>query len=435
MKTLKSIEQVVQSGLCIGCGLCAVVAPETWKLNTEGPMPLPVRIGADDGRGIYVCPAVHGTRTLCAESAATFPDLQQITRMGPLRTALVGHSMTSQRANSSSGGMLTEYLSEILDQGLVDAVVHVAQKTGGGFEYVKSKSSAEVRASCKTRYFPVDLHKLAEFVSGESKVALVANPCFTAAVRRLSLSAPESFGSIQHFVSFFCGHWKSKSWTEYLVACSKPSTGNLIDYRTKIADRPASKYGYQVEINQQIETNLMSDVPNGGWQFGLFKPLLCDFCDDVGAEMADVVFGDAWLKPESEDALGTSVVLVRSATALATLQSAATKGHVSFTELPVERLLESQNATLRHRQGGISARIALRKISRKFVPPARVKPSLTPTRTNLVSLARYRLSKRSNVIWMESRKLSDPVTHFNKRLKFDYFLIRLASRIPTRRKI
>ena len=435
MKKLKSIEQVVQSGLCIGCGLCAVVAPKTWKLNTDGPMPLPVRIGDDDGRGFSVCPAVHGTRTLSAESAATFPDLDQITRMGPVRTALVGHSLTSQRANSSSGGMLTEYLSEILDSGLVDAVVHVAQKAGGGFEYVKSKSSAEVRASCKTRYFPVDLHKLSEFVSGESKVAIVANPCFTSAVRRLSLSDPEKFGSIQHFVSFFCGHWKSKSWTEYLVACSAAADGNLIDYRTKIADRPASKYGYQVEVNQQVATSLMSDVPNGGWQFGLFKPLLCDFCDDVGAEMADVVFGDAWLKPESEDALGTSVVLVRSATALVALQSAAAKGNVAFTELPVKRLLESQNATLRHRQDGIAARIALRKIGRKSLPPVRIKPSLAPTRTNLMSLARYRLAKRSNVVWVESREVADSVSHFNKRLKFDYLLIRLASKIPTRRKI
>ena len=435
MKKLKSIEQVVQSGLCIGCGLCAVVAPKTWKLNTDGPMPLPVRIGDDDGRGFSVCPAVHGTRTLSAESAATFPDLDQITRMGPVRTALVGHSLTSQRANSSSGGMLTEYLSEILDEGLVDAVVHVAQASAGGFEYVKSKSSAEVRASCKTRYFPVDLHKLSEFVSGESKVAIVANPCFTSAVRRLSLSDPEKFGSIQHFVSFFCGHWKSKSWTEYLVACSAAADGNLIDYRTKIADRPASKYGYQVEVNQQVATSLMSDVPNGGWQFGLFKPLLCDFCDDVGAEMADVVFGDAWLKPESEDALGTSVVLVRSATALVALQSAAAKGNVAFTELPVKRLLESQNATLRHRQDGIAARIALRKIGRKSLPPVRIKPSLAPTRTNLMSLARYRLAKRSNVVWVESREVADSVSHFNKRLKFDYLLIRLASKIPTRRKI
>lgn len=398
-------------------------------------MPLPVRIGDDDGRGFSVCPAVHGTRTLSAESAATFPDLDQITRMGPVRTALVGHSLTSQRANSSSGGMLTEYLSEILDEGLVDAVVHVAQAAGGGFEYVKSKSSAEVRASCKTRYFPVDLHKLSDFVSGESKVAIVANPCFTSAVRRLSQSDPEKFGSIKHFVSFFCGHWKSKSWTEYLVACSAAADGNLIDYRTKIADRPASKYGYQVEVNQQVATSLMSEVPNGGWQFGLFKPLLCDFCDDVGAEMADVVFGDAWLKPESEDALGTSVVLVRSATALVALQSASAKGNVAFTELPVKRLLESQNATLRHRQDGIAARIAIRTIGGKFVPPVRVKPSLAPTRTNLMSLARYRLAKRSNVVWVESREVADSVSHFNKRLKFDYLLIRLASKIPTRRKI
>lgn len=436
MRKLKTIQQVVSSDLCVGCGLCAAVAPDTWKIDESSSLPRPIQIGPDTKIANSVCPAIHGTKQLTADSGQTFPNLRQATRMGLINKSLIGHSQNSQRSRSSSGGMLTEYLCEILDSGLVGAVIHVAQKDDlSGFEYVKSKSSQEIRSRCKTRYYPVDLQKLSEFVVDETNVAIVANPCFTSAVRRLAKSQPETFGSLKHFVSFFCGHWKSKSWTEYLVASSKLPKGNLVDFRTKIESRPAGKYGFEVRLGQQSEIGLMSDVSNSGWQFGLFKPLLCDFCDDVGAEMADVVFGDAWIKPESEDSKGTSVVLVRSPISLAALYSAADKGLIAFTELPVERLLESQNATLRHRQDGMSARLALFKIARRPVPPVRRKPSLLPSRTNLVSLARYRLAKRSHHVWHQVREQEKSVAKFNQKLRFDYLLIRIASKVPSRRKI
>lgn len=436
MRKLKTIQQVLNSNLCIGCGLCAAVAPETWNIDESSDLPRPIQIGPDTKIANSVCPAIHGTKKLLAESRQTFPDLTQVTRMGLINKALIGHSQTSQRASSSSGGMLTEYLCEILDSGMVDAVIHVAQKVdSSGFEYVKSKTSEEVRLRCKTRYFPVDLRKLSEFLVDEKRVALVGNPCFTSSARRLAKSQPETFGAITHFVSFFCGHWKSKGWTEYLVANSNLPEGNLVDFRSKIENRPAGKYGYEVQHGEQSQIRLMSDVSNSGWQFGLFKPLLCDFCDDVGSELADIVFGDAWIKPESEDSKGTSVVLVRSTNSLEALYSAARKGLVAFTELPIERLLESQNATLRHRQDGMSARLALTKITGLRIPPVRRRASVVPSRTNLVSLARYRLSKRSHLVWNEVRGSENSVKKFNDRLKFEYLLFRIASKIPSRRKI
>ena len=51
---------------------------------------------------------------------------------------------------------------------------------------------------------------------------------------------------------------------------------------------------------------------DGNWAFGAFQPAACNSCDDVFAETADVVFGDAWLPQYTDDWRGTNVVVTRS---------------------------------------------------------------------------------------------------------------------------
>ena len=418
----------------MGCGLCAAVAPDTWQMDESKAIPTPVQVGPEVESANSVCPAIAGTATLDKEASVNFPEVDQKTRFGRVLQCYIGFSNSGQRENSSSGGLLTEYLCELLEQGIVKAVIHVAEKTGdSGYEFVKSKSPAEIRSRCKTRYYPVNLSKLREMLVGETDVALVANPCFTSNSRRLSQNDPENFGALKHFVAFFCGHWKSKGWSEYLVAAADLKGGSLTDFRSKIDGRPANKYGFKVVAEQSEKVVAMDTVPLSGWQYGLFKPALCDFCDDVGAELGDVVFGDAWITPESESSLGTSVVLVRSDVADSVIKVAAERGSMSISELTLERLLESQSATIRHRQDGLSSRLALRMMQMKSAPATRAKPKLPLHKSTLISLVRYRLARRSHVVWSSVKHYPDAIDRFNDKLKFELLLLRVVNKIPNRR--
>ena len=399
------------------------------------PLPQPVKIGPESILANLTCPAINGTVQLDQESATFFSDQGERTRLGLVSNALIGYSASDQRQQSSSGGLLTEYLCELLEQGIVESVIHVASKLDdNGFEFVKSTTSEEVRNRCKTRYYPVNLSKLQNLLYGEKSVALVANPCFTSNARRLSINDSENFGALKHFVSFFCGHWKSKSWTEYLIAASGVADGLLTDFRFKIAERPANKYGFKVVNGGLEKITPMDQVPISGWQHGIFKPTLCDFCDDVGAESGDVVFGDAWIKPESESSKGTSVVLIRSQIAQNVLNVASQKGTMSLQDLPLSRLQESQDATIRHRQDGLSSRLALRFLQRRSVPPTRSKPRLSLSRATLISFVRYRLARRSHQIWQAVKNEPNAIELFNQRLRLDLFMLRVVNKIPSRRK-
>ena len=76
-------------------------------------------------------------------------------------------------------------------------------------------------------------------------------------------------------------------------------------------------------MNSPIKTSVV--IPSVGSQrnlslsskelallFDYFKLNPCNYCDDVFAELADVVFMDAWLPKYSKDPLGHSLVINRN---------------------------------------------------------------------------------------------------------------------------
>jgi len=68
------------------------------------------------------------------------------------------------------------------------------------------------------------------------------------------------------------------------------------DYRVKIPNKPANKYGMRATSGKGKETFMQNESIYGlNWGYGLFKYKACDFCDDVMGETADITIGDAWL--------------------------------------------------------------------------------------------------------------------------------------------
>jgi len=110
---------------------------------------------------------------------------------------------------------------------------------------------------------------------------------------------------------------------------------------------------------------------------GAFKYKACDFCDDVFAETADVVLGDAWLPEYVDDSDGTNVVVTRNANIQQIIVDAMSDGRLDFKELGVEKAIQSQDAGLRHRKVAIGYRLHREKIAHSWVPNKRTSPTNT----------------------------------------------------------
>ncbi|NVL90286.1 MAG: Coenzyme F420 hydrogenase/dehydrogenase, beta subunit C-terminal domain [Desulfobacterales bacterium] len=105
------------------------------------------------------------------------------------------------------------------------------------------------------------------------------------------------------------------------------------------------------------------------WCHRYFTPNACNFCDDVFAECADVVFMNAWLPEYFSDYRGYNIVLIRDLQILEVLAGAAKKKEVFLKKLDVSKAISSQQGVLTSKQGDILERLHLTKVNNhKFVP-------------------------------------------------------------------
>ncbi len=227
------------------------------------------------------------------------------------------------RDRGSSGGMGTWIISQLLKEGLVDGVIHVHQRAYSDqdprlFHYQLSTTAEQVRNGAKSRYYPIEISEVMQLVREQpGRYAIVGIPCFIKAVRLLMQQDALIAERIRFCIGLICGHLKSMRFAEMFAwQCGiEPDKLLSIDFRKKLPGADANKYGIEVAglKNSQVVTVVkpVHDLYGSDWGLGFFKYKACDYCDDVVAETADVVVGDAWLPQYIKDSQGTNVIVVR----------------------------------------------------------------------------------------------------------------------------
>jgi len=382
---------VVDGGYCIGCGACAAVegSPIRMELDPLGrwvprvdPHADPVRL---DAPVLSVCPFSDSGPDEDAIAADAFPTAAPHARVGRLLGAYAGHAVdASLRAEGSSGGIGTWILTELLRRDLVDEVLHVRPRRPSRddarlFAYDSSGGVPEVQARAKSRYYPVEMSQVLRRVRGRpGRYAIVGVPCFIKAVRRFAAVDGAIAERIRFTLALFCGHQKSTRFAELLAwqLGVAPERLDGIDFRHKLSDRPANRYGVKVRDDMgAIRDGPTDELLGGNWGEGLMKLRPCDFCDDVAGETAVVAVGDAWLPRYTSDSAGTNVVVTRHPALEALIGDGIETGGLRLDRLTADDVARSQESGLRHRREGLSHRLARADAEGAWRPTKRVQPT------------------------------------------------------------
>ncbi|MBO3088801.1 Coenzyme F420 hydrogenase/dehydrogenase, beta subunit C-terminal domain [Cellulomonas dongxiuzhuiae] len=338
-------------------------------------------------------------------------------RLGYHSQVLAGrHVSDDYLMGSSSGGLTSWVLEQLLARGAVDGVIHVGRTDGPGtlFNYQESDGPAEARHHRKSQYYATTMEDvLARARKSNRRYALVGVPCFIKAARALCREDSVLNDRLVVFVGLVCGHLKSHFFAESLAWQLDVHPGKLesVDFRMKHAGRPAGDYDFGARADQAVDVvrGRTRELVGGNWGHGAFQPEACNFCDDVFAETADVAFGDAWLPEYSSDWRGTNVVVTRSELIDDILRAGNDSGEILTEAIATGRAAESQAGNFRHRRDGLAVRLADDKRSGLSVPIKRVEP-----RWNHVSARRRRLirqrrlmSRRSFDLYVAARERSD----------------------------
>jgi len=428
---------VVNGGYCIGCGMCAALSPSVamqmtaygqWQPAFDRQSQSPAALNVAE-----VCPFADGNPNEDELGADLFPATAEThPATGRYLANYAGHvNQGGFREKGSSGGIATWILCQLLEEGHVDAVIHVGTSEGCDkadkelFRFVVSKSAAEVRARSKSRYYPVEMSDVVRhMLEHPGRYAVVGLPCFIKGLRLACRQSEVLRSRVAHTLGIVCGHLKSRAFADMLGWQLGVSPGSLqsIDFRSKRPDAPANDYAVAV-VGEGAGGEVRASAPVASlfgtdWGLGLFKYKACDYCDDVLAETADVAVGDAWLPEYVGDSGGTSVVVVRTPFMKDLLERGRASGELQLDDLRPDRIAQSQDAGLRHRREGLAFRLAEAEAAGIWAPSKRVKANrdhLSAKQQRIFAL-RQRCAEFSHQAFRAARQAGD-FSYFKKQMQ------------------
>lgn len=453
-----NISDTVARGMCIGCGTCSVA--------TDGAIPLVLT-----RRGLYSA-VLDGVAEQDLERASRVcpfsddaPDEDELgaptpegnalpldPRLGHHGRVLAGrHRSDDYLLGSSSGGLTSWLLDQLLQRELVDAVIHVGRADADDalFQYTITTTSSSVTAQRKSQYYPTTLRDVLDVARQDGRrYALVGVPCFIKAARQLCREDDRLRESIRFFVGLVCGHMKSRFFAESLAwqVGVPPEQLAAVDFRVKNPARASSDYDFAATARGDgVVQRRTRALVGGNWGHGAFQPEACNFCDDVFAETADVVFGDAWLPQYAADWRGTNIVVTRNPIVDEILSAGAAAGDIELEPLTVDEAARSQAGGLRHRRDGLAVRLADDLAAGLSVPVKRVRPDASAVDANRLALVRQRRRmSQMSLDWFASaraqhdlavyvRPMSAAIARY-RRLEVGGLLTGLLTRLRPRRR-
>ncbi|AZQ76762.1 coenzyme F420 hydrogenase [Flaviflexus ciconiae] len=423
-----SILNVVNAGMCVGCGGCSVI--------TGGKIPMKV-----DNLGVWqadpsqvlptlqeaasnVCPFADESPNETEIATEEFPELPVHPKLGRYRSTFAAR-LTDQEylEGSSSGGLTSWLLLQLLERGHIDGVLHVGSgnSVDGMFAYVVSHSADELQSRRKSIYYSTSMADAILSVRGNGKrYALVGVPCFITAGRLLARNDVELRSQLSYFLGLVCGHLKSSAFAELLAwqLGIPPKELETVDFRVKNPAENAGSYDFSAtSVTGETRQAPTSTLLGANWGLATFQLEACNFCDDVFAETADITFGDAWLPEFVSDWRGHNVIVTRHPLLAEIIEDGVTSGQVSRHDIGPDRSADSQAGNFRHRREGLQLRLHDDQSAGKWTPRKRVEATadINEKRKPIVR-QRRELASTSHLLFEEAKELGS-LEHFTNSIE------------------
>lgn len=317
-----SVREVVEAGLCIGCGLCEALAPQRFQMAyTDQGRLRPAIIG--DGDEAAVLSACPGALARPLDESAPFSDPIW---GGYARMETAWAADPELRFRAASGGVLTALGVYLLSSGRADFVLHCAADPERPMRtrWCISDTPEQVIRRAGSRYGPSDtLAGLQAAVARNARFAVIAKPCDAGAVRERARQDPVLARNLVAVLVMVCGGASDlgKTWAvleeygvseEDLTLVRYRGFGNPGSFRLETRDGRAWQKTY---------AELWADET--GWRI----QSRCKICPDALGEAADIAAADIWpdAAPSGEDA-GFNGVITRSAAGDALYRAAVADG-------------------------------------------------------------------------------------------------------------
>jgi len=429
-------DTVIKNNYCIGCGACALIKGSPFEIEMDKYGQLVANSNVDSLSNcstqslLEVCPFSGKSKNENELSDLFFPEVNKSNdKIGKYISCFVGYVNEDEfRKKGSSGGIAKWIGYQLLKLGKIDYFVQIQSNSTNDsdallFDYKLFDNCNDILLGSKSAYYPTTLvNILKEIENKPGRYAITGVPCNIKSLRLLSLKNEVLKEKIKYTIGIVCGGMKSANYSKLVGWELGVHPNNLvkIDFRRKYENRPANEKIYQVwssNPNQDSKYKDVSQIYGTGYASGFFKPNVCDYCDDVLAETADIAIGDAWLKKYVNDPKGTSVIVVRNSELNDILLKANEEQKIHIEEISAEDVAFAQKGGLRHRREALSRRIAKKEKAGEWVPPKRVMANqfkIGRKRKRIYDL-RERIAKKSHVAFSKALEKNN-LSYFHRKM-------------------
>lgn len=308
---------------CMGCGICH---------SADGINMI------KDKKGFYF-PEISKNQDINEESITYCPVFNYSSKdkefhlWGNYDSVYKGYSLDEDiRYRASSGGALTSISLFLLDNGIVDGIIHtgVSKKDPMATDTFVSKTRLDLLEHIGSRYsISIPLANICSIVEEGKKYAFIGKPCDVAALRRYLECNKNLREQIIFMMSFFCAGMPSNDANLKLLNKMGCSKGKIKSLQYRGNGWP----GYTTAIDCDGKLYQIDYQTAWGEYLGRDVNKICRFCMDGIGEFADIVCADLWYldknnKPVFLENDGRNIVFCRNALANHILKQAVCNGYV-----------------------------------------------------------------------------------------------------------
>jgi coenzyme F420 hydrogenase subunit beta len=374
MVRIDSIEGVVRGQLCTGCGACAYIAPDTYRMVDipdlgRRPMPLGEQVFPSKD-ALKVCPGrgLRHATDVCLQPGV-LDDLFE--GWGPVLEVWEGYASDPDiRFSGSSGGAATALALFCLEHEGMAGVLHTAARQDVPYlnETVMSTSRAELLTRSGSRYAPASpAEGLSRIENASAKCMFIGKPCDVAAAqnaRRLRAGLDEKLGLV---LAFFCaGVPSTRGNLDLLRTQGIPDPGKVKGLRFRGNGWPGMWMVEYTNEAGEIETRQLTYADSWGF-LQKYRQWRCYICPDHSGEFADIAVGDPWYREVEPGEYGKSLIVARTPRGLEMLRAAEKTGYLVLEKEDSSLLPRSQPNLLATR-GALWARLKVLRLMGAAVP-------------------------------------------------------------------